>query len=175
MSQPERQAEAAPRRLWAKRGLEAVSVVLLLGLIAVTGIDVIGRKLLNAPFAAAYELTQLMLAALVFVALPLVSRGGEHVEVDLLATLVPEKARRVMGMFAALVSAGCLGFIAWRLVLLGRDHMETGAHSISLEVSYAPFAFLGVVCCVMAAIWGILRETHPHALHQAHPTMGESE
>lgn len=175
MTGPAQTPEAAPRRLWLKHGLEAISVVLLLGLMAVTGIDVIGRKLFNLPLASAYELTQLMLAALVFVALPLVSRGGEHVEVDLLATVVPEKARNIMGLFASIVAAICLLFIAWRLLHMGLNQLHDGAKSISLSVPYAPFAFTGAVCCVGAAIWGVLRETHPHRLHQAHPTMGESE
>lgn len=167
--------QAAPRRLWLKYGLESLSVLLILGLMAVTGIDVIGRKLLNAPLASAYELTQLMLAALVFVALPLVSRGGEHVEVDLLATAMPARLRRAMGLVAGVVSGLVLLFFAFRLAQLGLNQLHDGARSISLSVPYAPFAFLGAAACVLAAIWGVLRETHPHALHQAHPTMGEAE
>ncbi|MDY8109184.1 hypothetical protein U0C82_08510 [Fulvimarina sp. 2208YS6-2-32] len=56
--------------------LALVAALLVMGLIAVTCIDVIGRYLLNRRFGSAYELTQMLLASLVFVALPADHRRG---------------------------------------------------------------------------------------------------
>jgi TRAP-type C4-dicarboxylate transport system permease small subunit len=71
------------------RVLEWLSIALLLGLMAVTGLNVIGRYFLNAPLRGAFELTEVLLAALVFSALPLVGRADEHVDVDIVTNFLP--------------------------------------------------------------------------------------
>ncbi len=137
--------------------LEALSAVLLVALIAVTAIDVVGRYLLNAPLSGAFEMTELMLGALVFAALPLVSRSGSHVEVDLLVTVLPERVNRALGFIAAGISALVLIYFAWRLGILGVQQWQEGSRSVSLGVPFWPFAALGVAGCLMAALFGVLR------------------
>lgn len=137
--------------------IEGLAACLLLALMAVTGVDVVGRYLLNAPLSGAFELTELLLGALVFVALPLVSRTGSHVEVDLLVELLPRPVTRFLGLSAAVISAAVLAFFAWRLVLLGLGQMAEGSRSVSLGVPFAPFALLGAAACVLAAVFGLMR------------------
>ncbi len=137
--------------------LKGLAALLLLALMAVTGVDVIGRYLLNTPLSGAFEMTELLLGALVFVALPLVSRAGAHVEVDLLVELLPRPVTRVLGLFAALVSAAVLAFFAWQLVRLGLGQLADGSRSVSLGVPFAPFAFLGAAACMLAALFGLIR------------------
>ncbi|ATG48242.1 TRAP transporter small permease [Celeribacter ethanolicus] len=144
-----------------ENGLMGLAAFLLLALMAVTGIDVIGRYLFNAPLSGAFELTELLLGALVFVALPLVSRAGAHVEVDLLVSVVPRAVSRVMGRMAAIVSAVVLAFFAWRLAVLGITQVTDGARSVSMGVPLAPFAFLGALTCLVAALFGLMREMRP--------------
>lgn len=138
--------------------LEGLAGALLLALVAVTVVDVIGRYLLNAPLAGAFELTQLTLCALVFAALPLVSRSGGHVGVDLLVEALPPLARRIAAVLAATVSAVVLLYFAWRLGLLAARQWEDGARSVALGVPFAPFAALGAAGCALAAGLGVLRE-----------------
>ena len=107
--------------------LEGLAAILLLALVAVTGIDVIGRYVLNAPLPGSFELTELMLGALVFAALPLVSREGSHVEVDLIATALPERISRVLALVAAGVSALVLVYFAWQLGQLALRQFEDGS------------------------------------------------
>ena len=57
---------------------------------------------MNRPFGGAYELTQILLAALVFAALPLTSTDGGHVEVDLALHLFPPPVPRGMAMLCAI-------------------------------------------------------------------------
>lgn len=137
--------------------LELAGSALLLALMAVTVIDVIGRYILGAPLAGAFELTELLLCAMVFAALPLVSRAGGHVEVDLLVGLLPERAARAFGLFAAIVSAVALLYFAWRLALVAADLAETGARSNALAIPFAPFAGFGALACVAAAALGLMR------------------
>lgn len=53
-------------------------------LMALTFSDVLLRSSLNAPIEAATELTRLLMAVIVFSALPSASWRGEHISVDLL-------------------------------------------------------------------------------------------
>lgn len=144
------------------RGLQTILIglaaSLLLALMAVTGLDVVGRYILNAPLPGAFELTELLLGALVFAALPLVSRTGGHVEVDLLATVLPTRVNRLLGLFAAAISALVLCYFAWQLFHLGLQQLADGSRTVSLGVPYAPFAFLGMITCLLSAACGLLRE-----------------
>ena len=138
--------------------LEIVSGALLVSLMMVTGIDVIGRYLLNKPLTGAFELTELLLGALVFASLPLVSRAGGHVDVDLLVNSIPGRVRHVLNVMVGVLCATVLLFFAWRLWVLGVRQFADGAHSESLGVPFGLFAMFGAFTCVLAALFGLLRE-----------------
>lgn len=139
------------------RLLKSLSVILLLGLMAVTGLDVIGRYFLNAPLPGAFELTELMLCALVFAALPLVGRAGGHVEVDILTERFPAPLRRVLALVVAVICAAVLLVFAWRLGLLGEQQMTDGTRSESIHIPFAPLAFFGAAACIFAALSALIR------------------
>lgn len=143
------------------RLLALLAALLILCLIAVTCIDVTGRYLLNRPFGGAYELTQMLLAALVFVALPLTTADGGHVEVDLVLYMLPKRAQRVLGRLAGFVSALVLAYFAWRLVLIGVSQIGEGTRSASLALPMAPLAFLAAVSCAVSAVIMLLPRTTP--------------
>ncbi len=139
------------------RALAIAAAVLIALMIAVTCIDVIGRYLLNRPFGGAYELTQMLLAALVFTALPLTTADGGHVEVDLALHLFPRKVQKLMGWLAGYVSAAALIFFAWRLVLIGLTQIDEGTSSPSLSLPMAPLAFLAAASCLGSGLILLLR------------------
>lgn len=167
MTQPTRDGAApSPERhggrwghrqaLWY-RLLAGASALLILMLIGVTCFDVVGRYLFNSPFGGAYELTQMLLAALVFVALPLTSVDGGHVEVDLALHLLSRPLQRLLGRLAGAVSALALAYFAYRLVLIGIDQLHDGTRSASLALPMAPLAFLAAASCAVSSIAMILR------------------
>lgn len=144
------------RALWY-RLLAGTSALLILALIGVTCVDVVGRYLFNHPFGGAYELTQMLLAALVFAALPLTSIDGGHVEVDLALHLLSRPVQRVLGRLAGAVSAVALAYFAYRLVLIGLDQIHDGTRSASLALPMAPLAFLAAASCAVSSVAMILR------------------
>ena len=64
--------------------------IILAALMAVTVIDVVGRYLFNAPLPGSFEITKVMMAALIFAALPAVSRFEQHITIDLLDGITPK-------------------------------------------------------------------------------------
>lgn len=143
------------------RALGLLCGLLLFGLIALTCTDVITRYWFNAPINGAFELTELLLAALIFAALPLTTAAGQHVEVDLLAGLASRPARRVMNKLAALISSAVLAVIAWRLTLHGLRLFEDGAVTNSLTLPLAPVAWLAALSCAASAVIALLRGFRP--------------
>ncbi|CTQ31876.1 TRAP-type C4-dicarboxylate transport system, small permease component [Jannaschia rubra] len=139
------------------RILEILSIALLMGLMMVTGLDVVGRYFLNAPLPGAFELTELMLAALVFAALPLVGRAGGHVDVDIVTEHLPARPRRAIALAVAALCALVLLIFAWRLGLLGAQQMADGMRSESLRVPFGPLAWFGAAACILAAVFGLMR------------------
>ena len=81
--------------VWLDRALGAAAAVLLLGLLAVTTADVIGRYIFNWPLRGAFEITELLLLALIFAGLPLVSRADEHVTLDFIDAALGQRGRRM--------------------------------------------------------------------------------
>ena len=83
-----------PRGAFGLRAALAVlGGVLLMALMGMTVTDVIGRYLFNAPLRGATELTELLLAAVVFLGLPAVALADEHVTVDLVTDRMPAADR----------------------------------------------------------------------------------
>jgi TRAP-type C4-dicarboxylate transport system permease small subunit len=139
----------------ARRALELISALLVTGLVLVTVVDVVGRYLFNAPLAGAFEITQLLLGALVFAALPLTTAKGAHIEVDLLLPLLPGGVSHGLARFAGVVTAFVFVFFAWRLALLTKDHLAAGTRTSGLGLPLWGLGVTGVastlVCAAIAA------------------------
>ena len=77
-----------------------LAAVLLFCLMALTCADVIGRYFLGTPIYGAFEMTEMLLAALIFAGLPLVTLRNDHVTVDLLDPVMPDWLLRIQHVVA---------------------------------------------------------------------------
>ena len=134
-------------------GLGGCCAFLLMGLAALTVVDVVGRYVLTAPLPGAFELTELMLGALVFAALPLATMTGEHVAVDALFDASPPRVRTALAWLGGVASAAALWVIAWRLAVYSARLADDEAATDALLVPLAP---LGWFAAGMAALSGLL-------------------
>ena len=84
-----------------------LAALALFGIMALTLVDVSGRKLLSSSVTGSLELTELLLVIVIFAGLPLVSLQGEHVVFDSLDPLLPPWLRRAQQIVVdALVCRG---------------------------------------------------------------------
>ncbi|PKA44472.1 TRAP transporter small permease [Rhizobium sullae] len=141
----------------ARFALNAAAAVLMAGLVLVTCIDVVGRYLFDSPLGGAFELTQVLLGALVFVALPLTTAAGAHVEVDLLVPLLPQAMVRVLGWLGGIVTAAVLLYFAFRLIILTQDHLAVGTRTAALGLPMWVLGVIGVASCCIAAVIAMVR------------------
>lgn len=140
-----------------ERSLGVVAATLLMILVSITCIDVVGRYFLNAPLNGAFEMTEVLLVALVFAALPLATERREHVEVDLLAFAFGEKANRFLIAFGGLFTAAVFFTFAWRLWLHSAKAAADGAVTNALNIPLAPFGYAAAIACIASALLAILR------------------
>ena len=122
-----------------------------------TVVDVVARYWLNAPVAGAYELTQLLLAALIFAALPLTTAAGEHVEIDVVFGLVNRFCQTAMLVLGAVISAVVLWIIAWRLALHGQRLLEDGAVTNALSLPLGPIGWFGAAASLLSGVMALYR------------------
>jgi TRAP-type C4-dicarboxylate transport system permease small subunit len=161
---------------WTGRLLGSVAATVLFAMMALTFLDVVGRKLLSRPVPGAYELTEFLMGTLIFSALPLVTAREGHVTIDVLDHLVPGPVARWQRVAASAVSAGCLAFIAWRLWVLSAGHFRTSEVTMTLHIPHGPFSRLFAVLSALAAVaglavlWGHVRGTRP--VRPASPAAG---
>lgn len=137
-------------------GLRLAASLLLLAMMIVTFIDVVGRYVFNAPLAGAYELTEVLLALVVFIGLPIVTFRREHVTVDLVTSRLPSVLRRGLAVFAGVVMLLVLAVLAWRLGLLAIDFTEYGDTTVNLKIPLGPVAAAMAVLAAVSALAALL-------------------
>src|SRR5437762_2957277 len=98
-----------------------VAATLMFCLMLLTCVDVVGRYFLNKPITGGFELTEVLLAALIFAGLPLVTLRGDHITVDLFDPVTPDWLFSIQHALASLIRAACTGCLAWRLWLRAAD------------------------------------------------------
>lgn len=156
MSAPEAAAAA-----WRRGGHLTTAIHLLSGGLAgiilfvimmVTIVDVAGRDLFNAPLPGAFEMTQLLMAALIYAGLPSVSRQESHITIDLLDSVTPSVLVRTRQILVNLLGGGCMAVIAWRLWVLAEKIRDYGDVTEYLRVPRAPIIYLMCALSAVAAI-----------------------
>lgn len=135
----------------AELGLGICCAALLTGLTSLTLIDVIGRYWFDAPVRGAFEITQMMLGALVFAALPLTTSRREHVEVDMIYGMVPPVMQSLMNAIAGFVSTAVLLVLSWRLAAHAERLMEDASVTNALNLPLAPLAWLAAITTLFSA------------------------
>lgn len=131
--------------------LGGLSALLLFCMMALTFVDVLGRYFFNAPVPGAFEITELLLATLIFCGLPLVSLYGQHVTVDLFDTFIPESVRHIR---EAIIS-GLSGIILFVLsYTVWEKAVEAGNYGDITAILHIPIAPMVYFMSIMLALNG---------------------
>lgn len=150
-----RLAPAASR--YADLALGAVAASILFGMMAITAVDVLGRYLFNSPLQGAYELTQLLMASLLFAALPSVTRRGEHITVGLFENAFTGAIGAARDAIIASIVMFCSAYLAWRLYVLAGRFVAFGDTTATSRIPIAPFAYCGAAAVALCALWGLIQ------------------
>ena len=128
-----------------------LAATVLFCLMLVTCVDVLGRYF-NYPLFGGFELTEILLATLIFAGLPLVTLRNEHVTVDLFDAVTPDWLLRIQHVVACAVGMVCTGFLSWRLWLRG-DHMAAAGETTGqLKIQLAWLTYSMSVLMALTAL-----------------------
>ncbi|GHF62166.1 TRAP transporter small permease [Seohaeicola zhoushanensis] len=121
--------------------ISIIAAVLLFLLMIITFIDVIGRNFFNRPLNGAAELTELMLAATVFLMLPLIAIRQKHIVVDLLDFVGNRVFKAAQTVIGVAVGAFLFGMMAWRLFILAESTARYHDLTPTLKIPIAPLVY----------------------------------
>ena len=138
---------------WLDRVLGAAAAVLLFGLMMLTTADVIGRYIFNWPLRGAFEITELLMLALIFAGLPLASRSDEHVTLDFIDMLLDTRGRRLLRRLIDLVCGVIILGLAWRVWVKAGKIAAYGDTTEVLRIPVGPFVYF---MAAMVAITGVV-------------------
>ena len=133
-----------PVNKWEERadmvlGVAASAIVFLMRVL--TSIDGVARDVCNFPLRGPFEITELGLLVLIFAGLPLVSHADEHVTMDFIDRVLPERVRRgwIRAMHA--ICAAIMFFLAWQVWIKANRIAGYGDTTDVLRISIGPFVY----------------------------------
>jgi TRAP-type C4-dicarboxylate transport system permease small subunit len=164
----------APRRAAAldmalKRAVDALqtalsitSAAVLFLMMAITAVDVAGRYILNMPLPGGFEITELLLAALIYCGLPLVSQRREHIVIDSFDHFMSRGVKRGLDMTAEVVCSASLFGLAWLVFRRAVRVLDYGDTTTVLKLPLAPVAYLMAAMLLATALIHLALILVPH-------------
>ncbi len=125
----------------------------LLGLLGLVLFDVVMRYALRLPFLGAYEMSELAMVLIVFLALPYCAATGGHVAVDVLSPLLDRPSLRWLTVAIHLAGAVLMTVIAWQATLYAMGSAARGEASNMLKIAKYPFE---LVTAASAAVFALV-------------------
>lgn len=135
-----------------RRGVETVMALFLLAMVALTFADVVGRRIVGKPIYGANDITEHLMALVVFAGLPLVTAAGAHLTIDLLDKLVNKPWMAWWRVLISVVVTAVLALVAWLFVKHGMNASRISEVSQALRVPRAPLYFFMAGSCALSAL-----------------------
>ena len=136
--------------------LELLGSVLLVAIMLVTVVDVVFRYLLERPLAAGFELTEVLLAVMIFVSIAIAMARDDHIEVTLLDSWIGRLPRFQRAAYVAfrLAIAAAFSFLGLWVFELGQG--KRVEFTLVMHLPLAPVAWAVAVALFIAAILSLL-------------------
>ncbi len=144
-------------------GIETLAGLFLAFVAALTFASVLLRYLFNFPVPDSFDIGRLMIGVVVFWGIAVAGYRDEHIQMDVLWTLVGLRGKRLIDIFATACSLVAMAVFARMLVRKIVVTYETTSQTFDLRLDIWPFyalAWVGIVAAtILMAIrlWRLLR------------------
>ncbi len=135
------------------RFLLLIGQFLLVLMVMLTVVDVFLRYVFNRPILGSYELTEFMMAILVFssVGYAMVAKG--HVVVDLVFARLPQRVQHIVECVTSFIAFTLFSIVTWRNVLHARTTWERNDVTAELFIPISPFVlFVAIGIAVLSLV-----------------------
>jgi TRAP-type C4-dicarboxylate transport system permease small subunit len=142
-------------------GPARIAGLALMLLMLVTFVDVISRSVFSAPLGFSAEVTEMLMAVIVFAALPMTILKDSHIVVDLLDGWFGRRAAYIRNTLVDLICLVALAYPAVRIWTLGTR--SKGYNEVTEILGWPQYyliyfvSFALVVCCFIYALRILLR------------------
>lgn len=137
---------------WFNHLLGFLAALVMFTMMLVTFVDVVGRDLLNSPLPGGFEITEFLLASLIFLGLPLITAEGGHVEVDLLDNVMPRWFKPFQAKLISIVNIIAFGALSYLMLQFAIRTYKYNDTTAILEIPFAGLTFLMTLCSVLATL-----------------------
>lgn len=139
-------------------------VLMLTAMVVLTFTDVVGRRLFNTPVYGANDITEHLMAIIIFSGLPLITAQRGHLNIDLLDAWLLQPRWRPWHKLVDLLIAAVLGLIAWEYLQAVDDARQISEISPALGIPRAwMYAYIAGTTALAAVL--ALFAPAPHTLH----------
>lgn len=139
-------------------------VLLLSVMVALTFTDVVGRRLFNTPVFGANDITEHLMATLIFAGLPLLTARRGHLSIDLFDRWLLQPRWRTWHKLVDVLIAVVLGLIAWEYFLAIEEANSINEVSPALNIPRAWMYTFIALTTGLAAVLALLASP-PQAEH----------
>jgi TRAP-type C4-dicarboxylate transport system permease small subunit len=150
----------------------ALAALALFAIMWLTLVDVSGRKLLSQSLPGSLELTELLMVAVIFAGLPLVSLRDEHIVFDSFDRLLGSRLLKLQQVLVNGLCAATLAGLAWLVWVKAGQMASYGDTTAQLLLPLGPFVYMMSVLIALTALVHGLLMFRPAPRH-AHPGAGE--
>ena len=130
------------------RSVKAMAImagIALMGLMLVVCYAVFMRRVFNAPPLWGTDVASVLLVPVAFFGFAYCGWTGGHIAVDIISSLNRPNLTRWTDVIVRLLSAGMLGMLTWRCIVLLEDAIEIGEASELIEIPFAPFIVIMII------------------------------
>jgi TRAP-type C4-dicarboxylate transport system permease small subunit len=136
----------------------AIAMVALAGMMFLTAVDVIGRKLFNSPIMGSYELIQFMMAITIGFGLAHCGMQKAHINIDLIIMHLSKRVNATVGIVTGFIAFVMIGIATWQTCIYITRQASTNVESSVLHIPVYPFVAivalgLAMYCVVLIIHW----------------------
>jgi tripartite ATP-independent transporter DctM subunit len=144
--------------------LSYVAASILTVMMLLTAADVFLRYLFSRPVLGTVELTEFMMALLVFLALAYAQKDKEHVRVDLVVLRASPLVQSILETINGCIVLGTFCIITWRLLKYAELIRVGQYESPTWLIPFYPFVYVAAFCSFVMCLL-ILTEVGGHIRH----------
>lgn len=145
--------------------IEVVLMLSLFAMVVLTFADVVGRRFFNSPIYGAHDLTEHLMAIIVFSGLPLLTAARGHLCVDLLDRYLLRDSMKWWRVIIQILVAAALGLIGYQFIVAAKDAADIIEVSHELLIPRAYMYYLFAVGAFAGALASILPARQHSAVH----------
>lgn len=117
-----------------------IGLAILLLLMFLTVGDVVGRRFFLSPISGTFELTEFMLALVVFLSLGYTQVRKGHISIDVMVSRFSPRTQAIIDSVTYFVSLGLFSLVTWQLAIHANRLLE--GHNVSGVLSLPVFPFV---------------------------------